>query len=123
MKAIIPFVFLLFISAMAVPSFAQKKVQEDSIKVAGNCAMCKKRIESALDKNGIKHVNWDIDKKVLFVAYRNDKITREELHKLIAETGHDTDQVQAADSVYAKLPFCCLYRDHDPHDEKSRHDH
>lgn len=122
MKNIIPFVFLL-LTIVAVPSFGQKKVQEDSIKVFGNCAMCKKRIETALDKNGIKYANWDVDKKVLFVAYREDKVTLEDLHKLIAQTGHDTDKIQASDSVYAKLPFCCLYRDHDPHDEKSRHDH
>lgn len=120
MKIIIAFVA---ISLFAIPSFAQKKVQEDTIKVSGNCVMCKKRIEASLDTKGIKYANWDVDKKQLAVAYRQDKITLEELHKLVAQTGHDTDKVQAPDSVYAKLPACCLYRHHDPHDEKSRHDH
>lgn len=120
MKTIIAFIIL---GLATIPSFAQKKVQEDTIKVAGNCTMCKKRIETSLDRSGVKYANWDVDKKELFVAYRPDKITLEELHKLVAQSGHDTDQVQASDSVYAKLPFCCLYRDHDPHDEKSRHDH
>lgn len=120
MKTIIAFIILCLFAA---PSFAQKKVQEDTIKVAGNCVMCKKRIESSLDRNGVKYVNWDVDKKELSVVYREDKVTLEELHKLVAQSGHDTDKVQATDSVYAKLPFCCLYRDHDPHDEKSRHDH
>jgi hypothetical protein len=32
---------------------------------------------------------------------------------LIAAVGHDTDKVKAKDEVYADLPFCCLYRDHD----------
>lgn len=123
MKTVIPFILFLLASIVSVPSFAQKNVQEDSIKVSGNCKMCKDRIEGALDKPGIKHANWDVEKKVLFVAYRNDKISNEEIQKLVAAVGHDTENVQAADSVYSKLAFCCLFRDHDPHDKDSRHDH
>jgi hypothetical protein len=75
--------------------------------------MCKKRIETALDHAGIKFANWDTGSKNLEVVYNTRKISEKEIHELIASTGHDTENVKAKDEVYAKLPFCCLYRDHD----------
>lgn len=75
--------------------------------------MCKKRIETALDKTGIKQAVWDTKSKELKVTYNSSKITEEQIHKVVAAVGHDTDKVKAKDEVYADLPFCCLYRDHD----------
>jgi hypothetical protein len=37
-------------------------------------------------------------------------MTQDSLQKRIAIVGHDTEQFSAADSVYAALPPCCLYR-------------
>ena len=95
------FLKISFIITSAVfftlPLKAQKKVEKDSIKVYGT--------------------------KNMFVAYRPDKISKEEIHKIVAKVGHDTEQAKAPDSVYTELPFCCLYRDHDPHtsEERSKH--
>jgi hypothetical protein len=75
--------------------------------------MCKKRIETALDHTGIKQAQWDPKTKELQVVYNSAKITELQIQELIASAGHDTDQVKAKDEVYASLPFCCLYRDHD----------
>ena len=94
-------------------SFAQSKNVEATIKVYGNCTMCKKRIETALDSKGIKQATWSPKTKELQVVYNSDKIKEIEIHQLIAAAGHDTDKVKAKDEVYADLPFCCLYRDHD----------
>ena len=76
-------------------------------------ACVKTRIESALDTKGVKQAKWDIAKKNLNVIYVPSKITEQQIHDLIAKAGHDTDKSKAKDEVYAKLPFCCLYRDHD----------
>lgn len=107
-------------------SFAQSKVVEDSISVSGNCVMCKRRIEAALDLPGIKAADWNVKTKKLFIAYKSEKISALEIHKAVAAIGHDTDKVKAKDEVYAELAFCCLYRDHDPHgpghEEKEGHD-
>jgi mercuric ion binding protein len=92
---------------------AQSKTAKTEIKVYGNCGMCKSRIETALDHQGIKFAKWNTESKRLEVVYNNRKITEKEIHGLIAAAGHDTDSVKAPDEVYAKLPFCCLYRDHD----------
>ena len=105
---------LTFIFALAAFSAsAQTKNVKTNIKVYGNCAMCKKRIETALDTKGVKQAIWDTKTKELQVVYASSKITEQEIHQLVAAVGHDTDKVKANDEVYAELPFCCLYRDHD----------
>jgi len=103
----------ILISLISLSTFAQTKVVTASIKVYGNCSMCKKRIETALDKAGIKKAEWSPKTKELQVVYNANKISEKQLHEIIASVGHDTDLVKAKDETYASLPFCCLYRDHD----------
>jgi len=117
MKTIIIFFSFLFLANI---SFSQSKTVEATIKVYGNCTMCKKRIETALDTKGVKQASWDPKTKQLNVVYNNSKISEMEIHNIIASVGHDTDKVKAKDEVYADLPFCCLYRDQD-HDGASKH--
>ncbi len=107
---IIAFVCITFASNAQTKS---KKVVTADLKVYGNCGMCKARIETALDHKGIKQAKWDPTTKNLSVVYVPSKITEQEICDLVATVGHDTDRSKAKDDVYAKLPFCCLYRDHD----------
>ncbi len=110
--------------AVSVMSMAQStKIVKADIKVYGNCGMCKMRIQKALDRSGVKTSNWDTGTKNLSVVYNSSKISEQKIHELIASVGHDTEKVKAKDEVYAKLPFCCLYRDHDHsgmHDDDHR---
>ncbi|GHM98936.1 metal transporter [Cytophagales bacterium WSM2-2] len=111
--------FIAIICALTLTSFtskAQSKIVTASIKVYGNCSMCKKRIETALDHKGIKKAEWSPKTKELQVVYNSDKISETEIHNIIAKVGHDTDKVKAKDETYAALPFCCLYRDHEMKD-------
>jgi len=105
----LPFLLLLAVSSIA---YSQSKTTTSTFKVYGNCAMCKKRIETALDHKGVKLAKWDTKTKDLEVVYNNEKITEMQIHEIVASVGHDTDKVKAKDEVYAALPFCCLYRDH-----------
>jgi len=118
------FLILFLLSAIPITSIAQfTKIVKADIKVYGNCGMCKMRIQKALDRTGIKTSNWDTTTKNLSVVYNSSKISEQKIHELIAEIGHDTDKAKAKDEVYAKLPFCCLYRDHDHsgmHDDDNR---
>lgn len=109
-KIVISFIFILTLFFKAL--FAQSTVVTANIKVYGNCTMCKKRIETALDHKGVKLAKWDTKTKNLEVTYNTGKVTEMEIHEIIASVGHDTDKVKAKDEVYATLPFCCLYRDH-----------
>jgi copper chaperone CopZ len=109
MKA--PIVLLsMFISTL---SFAQSKIVTANIKVFGNCVMCKKRIETALDQPGIKRALWDVKTKNLEVVYNSSKISLQKINEVLAAAGHDTQTVKATEETYATLPFCCLYRDHE----------
>lgn len=101
----------LFTLILFTTTYAQKGVVEDSIFVSGNCEMCKVRIEKSLDKKGVKLAVWNQETKNLFIAYKPNKISEEEIHEAIASVGHDTKKKKAADAVYAELPFCCLHRD------------
>jgi mercuric ion binding protein len=96
----------------AAPS-ASAKVVTVNLKVYGNCGMCKERIEKALDHKGVKQAKWNISTKNLEVVYVPEKISEKKIRELVSAVGHDTDSTKAKDAVYAKLPFCCLYRNHD----------
>jgi periplasmic mercuric ion binding protein len=108
-RIFIPIIFLF----ASFSTFAQSKVVNSTIKVYGNCIMCKKRIEAALDNPGIKKAEWSIKTKELSIVYNSKKISEKQIHEIVAKAGHDTDKVKAKDETYASLPFCCLYRDHE----------
>lgn len=110
MKTIL--ISLFTIASLIAVGQTSKTVKTD-IKVYGNCGMCKARIEKALDRSGVKTASWDTKSKMLSVVYNPNKLSEQQIHNFIAEVGHDTDKAKAKDETYAKLPFCCLYRDHD----------
>lgn len=96
-------VCLLFASSV----FAQEKT--DTIKVSGECAMCKNRIQKALKLEGISSATWDTETKLLTVTYNADKISNDDIQKRVATVGYDTEKYKAEDAVYNKLPGCCKY--------------
>jgi mercuric ion binding protein len=108
MKKFMSLIGFIGISGALSPAFAQD-LKTDSFKVFGNCGMCKNRIEKAVATEGIKTADWNIDSKMMTVVYDPAKTTNDAIQKRIAFVGHDTEQQQAVDSVYQKLPGCCLY--------------
>lgn len=118
MKTNVLIIFFALISAVAfaqtkTDASASAKVVTANIKVLGNCGMCKDRIEKAVEVKGVKQAKWNISTKNLEVIYVPEKISEKKIRELVSAVGHDTDSTKAKDAVYAKLPFCCLYRDHD----------
>lgn len=114
-------VLIIFFALISTVAFAQTKTDASAsakvvtanIKVLGNCGMCKDRIEKAVEVKGVKQAKWNISTKNLEVIYVPEKISEKKIRELVSAVGHDTDSTKAKDAVYAKLPFCCLYRDHD----------
>ncbi|MEP2024791.1 MAG: cation-transporting ATPase [Reichenbachiella sp.] len=111
------FLYILILMVLPVLAHAQKaQKKEKSIEtceftVQGVCEMCKERIEEAALIKGVKMAEWDNSTGVLKAVYREDKISEKEIHAAIAAVGHSTDQVDATDEAYSKLPDCCAYRD------------
>lgn len=86
---------------------AQSKT--DSIKVSGNCGMCKKTIEKALKVPGISSANWDKNSKMLAVSYDSSKVSLDQVQQKVAAAGYDTPKFKASDAAYSALPSCCQY--------------
>ncbi len=78
-------------------------------KVWGNCNMCKKTIEAALDTKGVKTANWDKDTKMIHVEFDSTLVKLDGIQKLIAASGYDTELFTADIAAYNNLHDCCQY--------------
>ena len=105
--------------------FAQSNQKSDTVKVYGECGMCKSRIEKVLKVEGISSAIWDEETKLLIVSYDPSKISNEDIQKKVAAVGHDTEKFKAPDEVYKKLPGCCKYdrKKQDKAEDHSGHQH
>jgi copper chaperone CopZ len=84
-----------------------------SFGVRGNCGMCKKTIEKAVNKvEGVASANWDVDKKKIDVSFDDAKTDEMAIHNAIAASGYDTEKVTGSEEAYSNLPGCCKY-EHD----------
>ncbi|MCD6091015.1 MAG: heavy-metal-associated domain-containing protein [Bacteroidales bacterium] len=103
---VLSLVSVLFFSTMSL--FAQDKAEK--IKVYGNCGMCETRIEKAVNAiDGVSAADWNKETKMLKVSFDESKTDIHKVHMAVAKVGHDTKKYKADDSVYNKLPSCCLY--------------
>lgn len=89
-------------------SFAQT-TKSETIKVWGNCGMCKKRIEKSAKSAGAISASWDADKLVLEITYDEKETNSIKIQQSIAEAGYDTQDITADDKAYDKLSGCCKY--------------
>lgn len=110
MKTTITKLILLCCFLFSIGAFAQGKLQTDSIKVYGNCSMCKATIEGALKKkDGVISKNWNKDTKILIVTYDPSKITIKQIGEKISEAGYDNQYATAREDAYKNLHSCCQY--------------
>ena len=86
---------------------AQEK--STSIKVSGNCSMCKRKIENAAKTAGATSINWDSNKQAALVTFDPVKVSIDTIQKQIAGVGYDTEKFKADDKAYGSLPGCCQY--------------
>jgi len=82
---------------------------ENEFFVKGNCESCKARIEKAAKDAGATSANWDAEKQTVILDFDSSKTSSDKILKKIADVGHDNEKYKASDSVYKKLPGCCLY--------------
>lgn len=88
----------------------QSEVKKDTVKVWGNCDMCKKTIEKAANSvEGVSKAKWDVKKKILTVSYDADATSMDAIEKKVASVGYDTRNYTAEKKVYESLHSCCQY--------------
>ena len=108
MKTLSLFAAILFSIFIINTSSTQSKTTE-TIKVWGNCGMCKTTIEKAAKSAGAKTADWNEDSKELKVTYAVKKTSSAKIQEAIAKTGYDTQDFTAVKSAYDNLHGCCKY--------------
>jgi copper chaperone CopZ len=71
--------------------------------------MCKETIEGSLKVAGISKADWNVDSKIMTVAYDSSKISLDQIQKSIAAVGYDTEKYKGDDKAYHELAECCQY--------------
>lgn len=86
------------------------QIKETAFFVAGNCGMCKARIEKAAKSmKGVSKAVWDKKTKQLSIEYDTKTTSSSKVAKVVAEAGHDTKTAKANTKTYDNLPGCCHY--------------
>lgn len=112
---ILSLVTLFLLGTIAV--FAGNKT--GNFKVAGNCDMCKKRIEKAANQaEGVYSADWNIETKMMKVVLDDSKTDVHKVEMAIAKAGHDSEMHRATDEAYDALPGCCQYQRINKNEEK-----
>jgi hypothetical protein len=106
MKTFQSFILFLLFSFVSNSLLAQ---QSETIKVWGNCGMCKKVIETAALKAGARKASWSETTHELQVSYKVKKTSASKIQEAIAAAGYDTQDFTAPSDVYSKLHGCCQY--------------
>lgn len=86
-----------------------KNPKTETFKVYGNCAMCKKTIESTVKQNKDALGIWNSKSQMLTVTYDSTKTNADEILKRIANVGYDNDKYLSSNEVYNNLDACCQY--------------
>ena len=109
MKTINIFAALLFSIFTINISFAQTAVKKETIKVLGNCGMCKSKIEKSAKTAGATFASWSPETQFLNVSYNTKKSNSEKIQKAVAASGYDTEKFKATAKAYDNLHGCCKY--------------
>lgn len=110
MKSIKKVLIVIIVLLSGVVVQAQiKNAKTETVKIYGNCEMCKKTIEKAGNLKNVATVNWNKDSKIATLTYDATATTQEEILKRIAAAGYDSEKNKASDVAYNALPGCCQY--------------
>jgi hypothetical protein len=99
----------IFICCLISAASIAQTTKTETIKVSGNCGMCKTKIEKAAKTAGASFADWNVDTKVLTVKYNSKSTNPAKIQKAIAGTGYDTQDVKTTEEAYSKLHACCKY--------------
>jgi len=92
------------------PASKVTSTKTETLKVSGNCDMCKARIEKAAKIDGVSKAEWIAKNTTLTVTFDPAKTNMDQIGKKIAVAGHDNAKAKADDKTYSALPACCKYR-------------
>ncbi len=103
---------LMLCATLAIFTYCESQINHsktDTVKIYGNCGMCKKTIEKAGNIETVASVNWDKVTKMAIITFDSTKTNRNEILKRISLAGYDSDLFRAPDNIYNNLHVCCQY--------------
>ena len=116
MKTLKIIIVVLLAIVLGFNSYAQMhdhskmvSIKTETLKVSGNCDLCKARIEKAAKLDGVSKAEWDAKSNILSVTFDPAITNMDQIIKKIAAVGHDNGKVKANDKAYNALPGCCKY--------------
>jgi copper chaperone CopZ len=86
-----------------------KNKTTETVKINGNCGMCKKTIETAANIDKVAKVDWNANTKIATITYDKKKTNIDVILKRVAEAGYDNEKFVAPNAVYNQLHGCCQY--------------
>jgi copper chaperone CopZ len=86
-----------------------KNTKTETLKVWGNCGMCKATIEKAAAAKNVSKAVWSEETKMAAITYDSKKTNADAILKKIALAGYDSEKFFAPAAAYNKLPDCCKY--------------
>lgn len=98
---------LLLSVTLASAQIKNKTTQ--TVKINGNCSMCKKTIETAANINKEAKVNWNETTQMATITYDAKKTNLDAILKRVADAGYDNEKFSAPNTVYDELHGCCQY--------------
>ncbi len=86
-----------------------KNPSTDTVKIYGNCGMCKTKIEKAASQKNVSTAVWNEETGMATITYDATKTSKDDILKKIASVGYDSDAFKATEAAYNKLTGCCQY--------------
>lgn len=86
-----------------------KNAKTATVKISGNCGMCKSTIEKAGNLKKVANVDWNKETKTAEITFDSKKTNQDEILKRIALAGYDNEKFLAPNDVYDNLHGCCQY--------------
>lgn len=81
----------------------------ETVKIYGNCGMCKSKIEKAANEKNVSQAEWNEETGMATITFDAAKTSKDNILKKIALVGYDSDSFKASNATYNKLPGCCKY--------------
>ena len=108
-KFIIASIMSFIVTTTFVSAQTKSTPKTESVKIWGNCGMCKTTIEKAAKDAGATMAVWNKTTKMLKITYLESATSNAKIQEKIASVGYDTKDLTAPDAVYNELPECCQY--------------
>ncbi|WP_074539535.1 DUF3347 domain-containing protein [Cellulophaga baltica] len=109
MKSLKYLMMALLVLSITACNAQLKNQNTETVKIYGNCGMCKSTIEKAGNIKKQSVVDWNKETKIATILYDSLKTSKDEILKRIALAGYDSDSFLAPDDTYSNLPNCCQY--------------